>query len=562
MSLNYVTITWDVTDVANIASGGYISFAPNQLLTAPADSWTGSTTPKSYNFNTGTGSSDPLVANDNADIAQSGWWYIVTIAVKGQVPDIFNTFINYANGATQKLSSLIPAVSPGPVVQSLPLPSGTPTAGEVPAATGVGEASAWTTLTGLGGVPQGTDGHVSASYMPRPALYSPTGLRRWRAALGDSLFSQVPVVCVGDSITAGVGGDNIDSFNNLPDNSNGWAGQLRAWFANNLGSAPGEGFIFADESRVTPGGGTSNNNWACVPLRHGPRMLHGSGNTLQITIPAGVTMLGVIQGNETQAFNSAGSNLADVSALYSQTGSVSVTNANVTTLTNTGLPVETDIACQPGDVITISAPATAQTYILGFNLKNANPGVLVHRVAQGGYVSGDMLGGQLSGALIQSGSSSNQQAAERACYYWAGSTGLIIVSFGTNDQQFQQGGGSSNQNDVVLSLYTTWMEQFITQAIADGWCCLILGQPRNASPGSGSTLDQYWAAMKSFALSTDHVAFIDVGELWGTAPSPENLGLLAGISSIHPSRRGHGDIARMLYSAIATPAGITELVAA
>ena len=418
-------------------------------------------------------------------------------------------------------------------------------------------------------VSQGSDGHIWPSFTPRPTLYSPTGLRTWRAAFGDALFSQIPIVCVGDSITAGVGGDNIDAFSNVPDNSNGWVGQLRALFATNLGSYPGEGFWFADDSRVTLGGGVSSGNWSCVPLRHGPRMLHGNGWTLQVTIPSGITSCGVIQANETQAFSAAGSNLQDVSANYAQTGSVTVATTAITTLTNTGLPIETDIACQPGDVITISSPATAQSYIVGFNMKTAQPGVLVHRIGQGGYVSGDMLGGQSSGTLLQSASPSNQVTAARACYYWAGPsgaantpTGLVIVSFGTNDQQFQQGGGTANQNDVTLSLYTTWMEQFCNQAITDGWCCLILGEPRNAAPGSGATLDQYWGAMKSYALATDNVAFIDVGELWGAPYSPEELGLLATGSTIHPSRRGHGDIARMLYNAITGVSGITELAAA
>ncbi len=408
----------------------------------------------------------------------------------------------------------------------------------------------------------GSDGHINPSVMPRPTLYAPDGLRRFRAALGDALFTTVPIVCVGDSITAGQGGDNItSSISYPPDNSQGWVGQLRTLLSVSPFSGlqnPGEGFIFADDYRVTLGGGVSNNNNACVPLRHGPRLLHGNGWTLQLTIPDGVRTLGIIQANQTQAFNAAGSNLADVSALYSQTGSASVSNASITTLTNTGLAIETDIACQPGDVFTISSPASAQSYIVGFVLKSGNPGLMVHRVGQPGYVSGDLLGGQTSGTLIQS--SANQVLAAQAVYNWAGSQGLVVVSFGTNDQQLQTGGGTANQNGVTLSLYTTWMEQFCNQAISDGWCVLILGEPRNPNPGSGSTLDQYWGAMQSYALATDHVAFIDVGELWGSNANATALGLAVN-NSVHPLRKGHGDIARMLYRAI-TAAGIAELVAA
>ena len=396
----------------------------------------------------------------------------------------------------------------------------------------------------------------------RPVVTGPAALRRWRAMLGDALFAQVPVVCVGDSITAGQGGDNVvATYSNVPDNSQGWVGQLRALFANGLGSAPGEGFIFTDDSRVTQGGGVFSANWACTPLRHGPRLLNGSGFTLSLTIPSGVTSLGIIQANQTQAFNAAGSNLADVSALYSQTGSATVTNTAITTLTNTGRAVQTSIACQPGDTITVSAPATAQSYIVGFNLKTANPGVLVHRVGQPGYVSGDLLGGQSTGTLLQSASGTNQVNAARACYDWAGTQGLVIVSFGTNDQQFQGGGGTANQNNVTLALYTAWMEQFIAQAISDGWCCLVLGEPRSPAPGAGATLDQYWAAMQAFTQVSDHVAFVDVGDLWGSNAAAAALGVASNIS-VHPTRRGHGDIARMLYQILAGRSGITEVVAA
>lgn len=40
----------------------------------------------------------------------------------------------------------------------LPSPSGTPSSGQVPAATGSGQASAWTTLTALGAAPGTIDG--------------------------------------------------------------------------------------------------------------------------------------------------------------------------------------------------------------------------------------------------------------------------------------------------------------------------------------------------------------------------------------------------------------------
>lgn len=407
-----------------------------------------------------------------------------------------------------------------------------------------------------------TLGHLSTAQAVRPVLYAPTGLRRWRVALGDSLFSAVPVVCVGDSITAGVGGDNnTTTFSNIPDNTNGWAGQLRTMLGTALGASAGEGFWFANDSRITPAGSPANNAYACGPLRNCYRLLHGAGQTLSLTVPSGVTAVTIIQANQTQAFNSAGTNLADVSALYSQTGSHTVTNASIATLTNTGRAIGTDIACAAADTITVSNPATAQSYIVGFIMKTGSAGVLVHRVGVPGYVSGDLLGGQTTGALNNAGNATLQTDSCRAVYDWAGSTGLVIVSFGVNDQSGQASTGSAG--GVTLSLYTAWMEQFINQAISDGWCCLMLAEPRSPSPYvGGSTEDQYYGAMKAFATSTDHVAYLDIGELWATNAQSTALNLTGG-TSVHPLRRGHGDIARMLYRMLCGDmAGITETTAA
>lgn len=392
-------------------------------------------------------------------------------------------------------------------------------------------------------------------------LREPTGLRRWRAMLGDALFTTAAVVVVGDSITAGQGGDNNPgTYSNIPDNSQGWAGQLRALFAAALGTYPGEGFIFSDDSRVTNNGGIAN-SWACVPLTHGYR-LTGTQN-LVLTVPDGVTQLGIIQANQTQAFNSAGSNLADVSALYSQSGSATVSNANITTLTNTGRALETFISVQPGDQVTVTAPATAQSYIVGFDLRTGNPGVLVHRVAIPGYVSGDMLGGQTSGVLNNAGNSTLITDAMRACYDWAGTQGLVATCFLGNDQQFQAGGGTARQNDVTQSLFASWMTQFMAQAIADGWSAMMFAPPRNPNAyAGGPSEDDYIASVLSWVQGNDHASLLDTGEVWGPYADSAAINLVNG-TSVHPLRRGHGDMARLLYRAVASvSAGITDTVTA
>jgi lysophospholipase L1-like esterase len=411
----------------------------------------------------------------------------------------------------------------------------------------------------------GNDGRLGEGQQGRPSLYGRFGLRRFRALMGDVMFKQIPIVCVGDSITAGQGGDNVTgAFSNVPDNTQGWVGQLRTLLGASPGSAAtAEGFIFCDDSRITVTG-AANNNWACVPLRHGYRLIKNT-QKIEVTIPEGVTGIGVIQANMPKSFNEAGSKLADATASYKKGAGAETA---LTALTNTGIPVEQIIAVTAGEVFTVFGPATAQSYIVGLRFHNAaSTGFLVDRIGQPGQVSGDMLGGEKVGALLQAASAENQQFAARAIYRWAGAAGLIIVSFGTNDQSFQEAGGSEGQRGVTLAKYTEWMEQFANQAIADGWCVLILGEPRNAASeatgGATASMDEYWAAMKAYAQATEHVAFLDIGELWGNNAAATAIGLTEA-NTVHPLRPGHGDIARTVRRAILgdEPVGIASLEAA
>jgi hypothetical protein len=110
---------------------------------------------RQYPFAGVPGSSDPLVANDNA-LEPSGSYYTVVIAGASQTYK-YNVLINHANGATQQLGNLIAnQVQPSASMsQYLPLPSGTAEAGYVPVATGTGNQSQWSPggSGGSGGYP-------------------------------------------------------------------------------------------------------------------------------------------------------------------------------------------------------------------------------------------------------------------------------------------------------------------------------------------------------------------------------------------------------------------------
>jgi hypothetical protein len=143
LSLNTVTLTWTAQDISAAAIGGSVSFVSNQFLTDPVDGGFIGQIQKSYPFLRGQSGTANVIANDNANIAQTGWWYIVTINLADGTNYSFNTFVNFASGANQKLAALVPLLNPAAMSGYFQLPTGTPTAGQVPVATGAGEASAW-----------------------------------------------------------------------------------------------------------------------------------------------------------------------------------------------------------------------------------------------------------------------------------------------------------------------------------------------------------------------------------------------------------------------------------
>lgn len=404
----------------------------------------------------------------------------------------------------------------------------------------------------------------AATLAQRPVLYSPTHLRRWRTALALADQQVVPLVYCGDSIPWGLGSDNTTSTPNTTALAKGICGRLQSDWAfspRTLQANPGEGYVFANDSRVTPAGSPVQNLWAPTPFGQGYRLI-AAAQTLSLTVPAGVTSIGVIQGNMNAAFNAGGSGLADVTGLVNVNAGGFV---NLNALTNTNLPLVTNVACAAGNSFVLEGPATAQTYIAGLIMNtSATTGVQVHRVCLNGAVSGSLLGGQSSGVLSQT--AANQIIAARSTYSYntvaLPVSGLICVEFSVNDQQFQNGGGTASQNGVTITNYQNWIQQYCNQAVADGWCVLLVGGPQDQGYNPGfPTLDQYLGVLRSIAGATDHVAFLNISEAWGPYSASQADGIQL-VGSVHPNLAGHGDIASMVFSALNGWAsnGITELV--
>lgn len=144
MSLTYRTLVLNFTTPAGQpCQRGTATFTPSSQLTDTADAVTIGLPQVIDLALTNTIS---LVTTDNASIAPSGWYYNVVFSglPSGTVIPSASFLLPYGGGTPVDYSAVTtvqPSPSPG---IWLAQPSGTATAGNIPTATGVGEASAWT----------------------------------------------------------------------------------------------------------------------------------------------------------------------------------------------------------------------------------------------------------------------------------------------------------------------------------------------------------------------------------------------------------------------------------
>lgn len=412
----------------------------------------------------------------------------------------------------------------------------------------------------IGNAQQSNQGTVSS--VAGVPVTNPYGLRRWRAALADAFNAEAPIVCIGDSHTFGQnanGSDTSGPGDSGPDSAINYCGQLRSLFGLTYGF-PGEGSWIpnpAQEGRIASAGGGSTfsgfgqaNAW----LRNNWRFTANT-QTLTLTVPTGVTRMMVVQANRA----------GDVSSTWSLNA---VGQGAISALTGTGVPLLTYLNVVAGQPVVITGPTGADVILgLGFRTAQTN-GVPVHRMGCGGYAQGNMLGGVYNGILgstngVNVNSIAAQKAYTQSHYIWAGAKGLVILYWGTNEQSLQLG-SAGNNNGVTPAIFATGLQTSLAQIIADGWCALMVGPPpsgsENQTPGA-ALLTSYWSVMQSIAASTDHCAFISMGDLWGGDNATDKAATAAAglrnAGDSHPTRAGYGDIARNLHRVLnnLTPVG-------
>lgn len=348
-----------------------------------------------------------------------------------------------------------------------------------------------------------------------PRLHSPSGLRRWTAALADSLFGLADVLCLGDSITLGAYSNDVAVSDDASWRTSGWVAQYRTLLATTFG-ATGEGIIkLAEDVRVTFSGGSASSTVG--PLQTGRQF--GSGNTITFT-PDGTT--GNFTGFEFYYLNSGGS----FSYAVDGGGATTVTPAGGDTIGSVSV---TGLSEATHTIVLTGVSGTAHVgYLL---LKRGTTGVRVHRVGKSGATT--------ETATMNTGSAANRTRMLAATF--AINPDLAVFMFGANDIPNQ------GTNSITPTVFRANLKTLTDAVATRGGCSLLLAGPRYPNASSPYTEDDYYAEMLDLAQTDDHVAYADLSEVWGTEADAETLGFMSySALGIHPKRKGHGSICRVV----------------
>jgi hypothetical protein len=136
----------------------------------------------------------------------------------------------------------------------------------------------------------------------------------------------------------------------------------------------------------------------------------------------------------------------------------------------------------------------------------------------------------------------------------AGNAALWIIEHSHNDWVRQNSTGNS-----TVPAFRAQLQRLIDVATASGACVLLVGDPRsNASVAAGSEvyrIDEYFDAIKALAIANDHCAAVLMSDAWGTFEQGKALGLQSDASGVHPLRKGHADMGRVVDLALAYAGG-------
>ncbi|MET0238468.1 MAG: hypothetical protein ABW184_01095 [Sphingobium sp.] len=392
-------------------------------------------------------------------------------------------------------------------------------------------------------------------------LTNPRGLRRFRAALGDALFSPVHIGCYGDSITEGVGTENASSIPNTPvADRDGWPGQIRAALARRFGTFGGGAilpFFSGTDSRVTLTGSVTADN-GLGPCVRGGRVR--TDRSMAFTLPS-CTAFDIIY----WAGGSADGTLIGGFEYSTDGGSTWTTGLAGGVNASPGFRIlkVTGLADAVRTVTIRGLHATNLQHVTGVRYHNSQ-GVVVSRWGRAGWTVLDTLA--IGEGTRNSAAVNIAYARERMLAMFGGfQEHLTVISLGENDANLQlvpMGGGTGGE--AIGPLYTTpdtyetCLRQIVSRVVAAGGCALLLNtalRPVGAVPAGGQSYYAYHQAARRIAGDTDHVAHLSMADRWGrdgdiSAAESLALGMFSSSTSVHPSRRGYGDMANALLQTL------------
>ena len=190
MALNSVTLTGSVPG----GSGAEATFTQSAWLTDSTDNELIPPISRSVTLDANGKFSISLLATDNAALLPAGWTWSVVISGINVASLGFSFFLPFSGGATQDIADLAPVQPTASMAAYMPLPSGTPSANQIPIATGVGETSAWGAQSG------GSTANMHKIYINNFSGADPTG-----ATLSDAAWTSA-YAAAHAAITTATGG--------------------------------------------------------------------------------------------------------------------------------------------------------------------------------------------------------------------------------------------------------------------------------------------------------------------------------------------------------------------
>jgi hypothetical protein len=170
-----------------------------------------------------------------------------------------------------------------------------------------------------------------------------------------------------------------------------------------------------------------------------------------------------------------------------------------------------------------------------------------------GYTLPNMGGGVYNGTLWTPDgtnilSSSQRTASLRAHYRWAGTSGLMIINFATNEQT-KELLATGIDCGVTPALFQSALTTIVQQVTSDGWC-VVINMPCQSGSETASPNDPlrtYAKLARQVAIDNAHVAFHDSADYWGRSSAAVTAAGASGTyqkrdpNSSHPSILGYAD---------------------